>query len=235
MAYYQQPQPTQQTNQPQQEFQGTSYMCCGNPFGDFFDTPNSEVQNTPQKQVQTQNWNSPFTNSYEPYEGRHIEDDQSKRRAEEDVRSVGTRYTNYSAASSDGTKNLSVLATDKAARKVARKQTMIRQPEVQAKSAAVNSAVVAIQKLRRDKKAVAKTETTRTKKELTPEDVRDPESIPGMKSKTAVSQEEEAKTKAFQMISNGEYKFDPRAMIASWTGSGRAITKKDKTNVQEIV
>lgn len=232
MAYYQQPQPTQQSNQPQQDYQSTSYMCCGNPFVDFFDTPSAEVQNTPQKQVQTQNWNNPFNGSYEPYEGRHIEDDQSKSRAGEDVRSVGTRY---SAASSDGTKNLSVLATDKAARKVARKQTMIRQPEVQAKSAAVNSAVVALQKLKRDKKAVAKTQTTRPKKELTPEDVRDPETIPGMKSKVDVSKEEEAKTKAFQMISNGEYRFDPRAMIASWTGSGRAITKKDKANVQEIV
>lgn len=288
MAYYQQPQPQPTQQQPQQNVAGSSYICCGNPFGDLFDTPTPTQNATPQKQQQTQDWNNPFQNSHSPSsndERRHLEDAS---RADEDVRSIGTRRSTHSTGTrrstySTGTRrsthsavsshadgksltdiereefakkralrlqeslvthgdyhsntHTSVLATDKAARKMARKQTQLRQPEVNAKSAAVNTAVLNMKKLKKDQKAVEMTETTRPKKEMTDEDVRDPETVPGMKSKVDIKKEEEAKTQTLQMISNGEYKFDPRAIIAFFTGSDRdvTVTRADKANVNELV
>lgn len=294
MAYYQQPTP-QQMQQSQEVVQGsTNYLCCANPFDDFFGSPAPGTQSSQtiaphQKAVQTQDWNSPFNNGYAPYsateEGRSIEDD-NKSREVSDVRSVGSRGTHdtrssydtygsygtrssrYSAASSNlhgkslqdierenyarhramqmqeslvnsgsmaEAEETSVLATGKAASKLKRRHTMMKQPEVKAKSAAVNTAVKMLQKLRIDKKKRDMTETTRKKKELTPEDVRDPETIPGMRSKVDAEKEEEAKTKAFQMISNGEYRFDVNNTVAYFSDSGRAVTRKDKGKVEAIV
>jgi hypothetical protein len=50
------------------------------------------------------------------------------------------------------------------------------------------------------KKLTSKTETTRPKKPLTDEDVRDPETVPGMKSKSDITMEETAQERALMMV-----------------------------------
>ena len=131
----------------------------------------------------------------------------------------------------------SVLTSDHLARKHELKQTFAS-PEVASKTAAVNAAVKELKELRRHQVSMKKTETTREKKELTPEDIRDPETVPGMKCKSDVEMEEEAKTKAFQMISNGQYQYDQRAGQAMWsTTTKSSVTRKSSVQgkVQEIV
>lgn len=131
----------------------------------------------------------------------------------------------------------SVLTSDHMVRKHELKQTFAS-PEVTAKTAAVNAAVMEIKELRKHQVSMKKTETTREKKELTPEDVRDPETVPGMKCKVDIEMEEEAKTKAFQMISNGQYQYDQRAGQAIWSTTTKSrVTRKGsgQGKVQEIV
>ena len=64
---------------------------------------------------------------------------------------------------------------------------------------------------------VRRTETTLPKKELTPEDVRDPETVPGMRERAEVDKEVAAKRKAVVMISNGKYRYHEKAGIALYT------------------
>lgn len=129
----------------------------------------------------------------------------------------------------------SVLTSDRMARKQDRKQTY-KDPEVAAKTAAVNRAVNELQTLRKYKRSVQQTETTRPKKGTTPEDVRDPETISGMKCKADIETEEKAKTKAFQMISFGKFKYDRNAGLAIMSSDeSNYVQRKDKGNVQEIV
>ena len=131
----------------------------------------------------------------------------------------------------------SVLTDDRLAVKHMSKQTY-RDPEVSAKTSAVNRAVQALQQMKLVEKKVSKTETTRPKKEMTPEDVRDPETVTGMKCKVDITLEEEAKKKGLQMISNGEYPYDEHKGTAIWsTNSGgvNKVTRRAKGNVSEIV
>jgi hypothetical protein len=66
-------------------------------------------------------------------------------------------------------------------------------------------------------KEIKKTETTRPKKELTAEDIRDPETVPGMVSRAGIAMEEDAKKKARLMISNGKYPHHEKAGNAIWS------------------
>lgn len=61
---------------------------------------------------------------------------------------------------------------------------------------------------------IRRTESSRPKKEKTPEDVRDPETVPGMKLNIDIEKEEKAREKATQMISNGAYPHHPKASLA---------------------
>ena len=66
-------------------------------------------------------------------------------------------------------------------------------------------------------KEIKQTESTRPKKELTAEDVRDPETVPGMVSRAGIAMEEDAKKKARLMISNGKYPHHEKAGNAIWS------------------
>jgi hypothetical protein len=158
---------------------------------------------------------------------------------EDHARSRALRMQEGWAASGDFAEEegASVLTSGYMARKHKLKQTF-DQPEVATKTAAVNAAVKELKELRKHQASMKKTETTREKKELTPEDVRDPETVPGMKCRSDVEMEEEAKIKAFQMISNGQYQYDQRAGMAMWSTTTKSnVTRKTsiKGKVQEIV
>jgi hypothetical protein len=130
----------------------------------------------------------------------------------------------------------SVLTSEKTQWKLEAKQKLAN-PEIHSKTSAVNAKVQEIKELKRHQLSVEKTETSRPKKELTPEDVRDPETVPGMKCKMDVDKEEDAKKKALGMINSGKYKYDERAGNAMWsqTTTGKVVTRKGQAKVQEIV
>lgn len=128
----------------------------------------------------------------------------------------------------------SVLASTYMARKHEAKRTF-DDPEVSAKTAAVNAAVRDLKELKAHQEEMRMTQTTRPKKELTPEDVRDPDTVPGMKCKMDVEKEEEAKVKAFQMISNGKYQFDENAGLAIFSTNRSRVTRNENSKIQAIV
>jgi len=61
-----------------------------------------------------------------------------------------------------------------------------------------------------------KTETTRGKI-ITPEDVRDPETVPGMKCQEDVDEEEDAQRRALTMLMSDLYRFNPKAGYACFS------------------
>lgn len=85
---------------------------------------------------------------------------------------------------------------------------------------------------RQNIKMNAMAESSRPKKELTPEDVRDPETIPGMKCQVDITKENEAKQQALSMISDDYYKHDKKAGIAVY--SVYDLSKRSPTNGKKI-
>ena len=85
------------------------------------------------------------------------------------------------------------------------------------------------------KAQIEKTETTRPKKELTPEDVRDPETVPGMVSKAGIAMEEDAKKKARIMISDGKYPYHEKAGHAIWSFHDVNRIRKTDGKINPIV
>lgn len=247
----------------QQKTTGMNYFCCGNPWDDIFGSSNQTSAES-QKPQQVQDWNNPFSQPYQPNdEARHF--DNANRTDGGDTRSVGSGGYAYRKSNLDGkslkdieredhariramrlqesmiengaigrAEGASVLSSEALAYKHERKRTF-DDPEVAAKTAAVNRAVQEIKILKGHQQSVAKTETTRPKKELTPEDVRDPETIPGMKCKVDIDKEEEAKKKAFEMITTGNYQYDSKGGIAVWSKDDTKVVRRDKCKVQEIV
>ena len=82
---------------------------------------------------------------------------------------------------------------------------------------------------------IKRTETTRTKKELTPEDVRDPETIPGMKLQVDIEKEEKAKNNATLMISSGRFPHDEKAGTAFYTLLERQQVNRTDHKINAIV
>jgi hypothetical protein len=82
---------------------------------------------------------------------------------------------------------------------------------------------------------VMRTETSRPKKELTPEDVRDPETVPGMKLLVDIEKENQAKERAATMISSGEYLHNEKAGVAIYSLSDRGQVNRTDAKVNPIV
>lgn len=82
---------------------------------------------------------------------------------------------------------------------------------------------------------VMRTETTRPKKELTPEDVRDPETVPGMKLMVDIEKEKKAQERATTMISTGEFQHNEKAGVALYTISDRGQMNRTDGRVNPIV
>mmetsp|Transcript_8058 Transcript_8058/g.15178 ORF Transcript_8058/g.15178 Transcript_8058/m.15178 type:complete len:272 (+) Transcript_8058:154-969(+) len=83
---------------------------------------------------------------------------------------------------------------------------------------------------------VMRTETTRPKKELTPEDVRDPETVPGMKLLVDIEKEKKAQERATTMISTDEFLHDEKAGAALYTlSSDRGQVRRINGKVNPIV
>jgi len=81
---------------------------------------------------------------------------------------------------------------------------------------------------------IKRTETTRPKKELTPEDVRDPDTVPGMKLQVDVEKEEKAKNQATLMISSGRYAHNEKAGTAFYTPFERESVNRTDRKVNAI-
>lgn len=237
--FFQQQQPQQpqqqQTQQPQQQTSGFNFLCCGNPWDDIFGHSNENEQAAYSQKVQGQDWNNPFNQSYQPYqqndESRSL-DQQSVDRADGDVRSIGSG--NLYELNHTRSGQASVLSSNILKNKWERKGKF-DDPEVSAKTSAVNRAVQAIQVMKNHENSVAKTETTRGKKELTPEDIRDPETVPGMKCQVDLQREDEAKKKAFEMITTGNYPYNAQGGGGYTMMVKKGIKRVEKSNVQEIV
>lgn len=82
---------------------------------------------------------------------------------------------------------------------------------------------------------VMRTETTRAKKELTPEDVRDPETVSGMKLLADIEKEKKAKERAATMISTGEFVHSEKAGVALYTLSDRERVRRTDGKINPIV
>lgn len=82
---------------------------------------------------------------------------------------------------------------------------------------------------------IKRTETTRPKKELTPEDVRDPDTIPGMKLIVDIEKEEKAKSLATLMISSGKFPHNAKAGNAFYTPFERESVNRTDRKVNAIV
>jgi len=66
-------------------------------------------------------------------------------------------------------------------------------------------------------KLVRKTETSRPKKKVTPDNVRYLETVDGLDNHSVIKMEQAAKMQAVWMVSDSEYQFNSRAGLASWT------------------
>lgn len=78
---------------------------------------------------------------------------------------------------------------------------------------------------------VARTETSRKNRERTAEDVRDPETVRGMKAPIDVYNEKMAKKQSALMISSGKFPYNENAGIAIWTAQEARRNKKTKNHV----
>lgn len=83
---------------------------------------------------------------------------------------------------------------------------------------------------------VARTETSRKKREKTDEDVRDPETVRGMKAPIEIYNEKMAKKQSALMISSGKFPYNENAGIAIWTAQEARRNKKTKNHlINELV
>lgn len=140
-----------------------------------------------------------------------------------------------SAGQQPKTHAASVLASDYAAHKFELRQKG-QDKDISKKTSRVNAAVQAIKDTRKHIEAVGKTETTRPQRPLTADDMRDTESVSGMKGHNDIELEEEARKKGLYMISSGQYHYDEKAGVALWTSNDRNNNiRKTSGNVQEIV
>mmetsp|Transcript_25350 Transcript_25350/g.31237 ORF Transcript_25350/g.31237 Transcript_25350/m.31237 type:complete len:251 (-) Transcript_25350:129-881(-) len=246
-----------------QNISGMNYFCCGNTLDNFFGCPQSEraaSQEYPEKTEQ-QDWNDPFHASYQPYqndETRFADESQSMTRSlNNDSRSIGSRGSRGSIKSRRSTdskvsnlegKTLKDIEREDQARVRAmqlseslmqsdskpglRKSKQLVNRETNQKLLAIKNSI----ELQKKQQIVKQTETSREKKGLTPEDVRDPETVPGMRCKMDIDREEESKKKALDMISNGHYPYDKKAGIAIYMANeSRNNTRRTGRHISEIV
>jgi len=83
---------------------------------------------------------------------------------------------------------------------------------------------------------VARTETTRKKADKTAEDVRDPETVRGMKAPIDIYNEKMANKQSALMISSGKFPYNENAGIAIWTAMEARKNKKTKNHlINELV
>lgn len=102
--------------------------------------------------------------------------------------------------------NKHIMITEKVEKKL-RKKGLTRSPIDSSKFIKKDSLSIK----RKLQLLVMRTESTRPKKELTPEDVRDPETVPGMKLMVDVEKEKKAQERATTMISTGEFEHHDKA------------------------
>jgi hypothetical protein len=70
---------------------------------------------------------------------------------------------------------------------------------------------------------VKRTETTRPKKELSPEDIRDFDTVRGMKSHAGLEKERRAKDITIMMISSGMFQHNEKASVIAFFSDGRTV------------
>lgn len=76
---------------------------------------------------------------------------------------------------------------------------------------------------------VKNTESTRTRKQVTPADVRDPETVAGMKCQVEIELEEAAKKQAVAMLNDEQYRFNQKAGIAAFSAREIAFNHRKST------
>lgn len=191
-----------------------NYFCCGvptNPWEDVFG--NGATQPIAQEQPKTVDWDNPFDLaapqpvSYTQEDARSM-GSGSYDRSVADVRSIGS----HSRDSSFGNKSLKEMQRENNAAMFLEKGGLTRSPY---EKTFVNKEAMSTK--RKLFHLIKRTETTRAKKELTAEDVRDPDTIPGMKLQSDIDKEEKAKNSATLMISSGRFPHDKKAGTAFYT------------------
>lgn len=76
---------------------------------------------------------------------------------------------------------------------------------------------------------VKNTESTRARKQVTPDDVRDPETVAGMKCQVEIELEEAAKKQAVAMLNDEQYRFNHKAGIAAFSAREIAFNHRKTT------
>jgi len=94
---------------------------------------------------------------------------------------------------------------------------MMLNRELSARALAARDAAHRSKSLRQQALLVKHTESTRAKKGVTSSDVRDPETVAGMKCQVDVELEEAAKKQACAMLNDHQYKFNCKAGLAAFS------------------
>jgi len=113
---------------------------------------------------------------------------------------------------------------------------MMLNPVLNARAQAAKDAADRSKTLRTHALLAKKTETTRPKREVTPSDVRDPETVAGMKSPVDITLEEAAEKQASAMLNDDRYRFSYNARYAAFSVRDIALQyRKECNTVRPIV
>lgn len=256
----------QSQHRTQQNVAGSNYFCCGNPWDDIFggnemvQNQTAKNQEQPQSQGEQMDWNNPYGETYMPYgfdERRHVDEGNSTARSgHTDARSTGSG-THRSSTSGRSNESKSTAFGIKSLRDIEREQfamnkalqlqeSLMHTGKLPRKTSALAVTPILADRdlaeerhvkiMKKNMESVRKTETTRKPKDKSAEDVRDPETVAGMKGVKGVAMEETAKKKAVGMINNGEFRYDDRAGVAIYSANESSKnTRKTDNKVMEIV
>jgi len=126
------------------------------------------------------------------------------------------RTSHDDSATSQKTMTKPLTARQEENLKLTNKHMMLN-PVLNARAQAAKDAADRSKTLRTHALLAKKTETTRPKREVTPSDVRDPETVAGMKSPVDITLEEAAEKQASAMLNDDQYRFSYKAGYAAFS------------------
>lgn len=160
------------------------------------------------------NWNNRETERIHPTLHEASNNNRALALQEEIVMSSAHPYEDSKTSQRTKTKPLTARQEENVELK---NNHMMMNHRLDARALAARDAAHRSRMLRQQALLAKRTESTRPKKEVTPSDVRDPETAAGMKSPVEVELEEAAKNQACAMLNDEQYKFNYKAGIAAFS------------------
>jgi len=149
---------------------------------------------------------------------------------EELIRNMDTtEHDDYSATSSQKLM-MKPLTTRQAENLKLTDKYMLLNQQLDARAQTAKDAADRSKFLRTQALLAKKTETTRPKRDVTPSDVRDPETVAGMKSQVDVTLEEAATKLASAMLNDDQYRFSYKAGYAALSVRDIALESRKACN-----